>query len=402
MLALASQVATIAKVGPRLVAHPRFSLEMAKLLASRLVQDRWTPADYRAGQIRQVSLRLTDVCNLRCHTCGQWGDNGYLLGQSMRELIRDEVPVGRYVELLQDLADKGHRPGVYLWGGEPMLYRGVMTLIEAAARLGMPVSIATNGTKLAENVEALVRAPMFLAQISIDGDSAEIHNSCRPGANASHDNYATILSALDAVRAERERTGVKLPVLAGLCTINQRNADRLLDIYDAFQDRLDFMIFYLAWWIDEESAARHTDDYRRRFGQEPSRHNGWVGGWRPTDYAGLSKQLDALLRRGMRASGPGVFLIPHLTGPADLERYYTQHDATFGFDRCSSIYRAVEINSNGDMSPCRDYNDFVVGNIKTQTITEIWNNERYRSFRKSLKTEGLMPVCTRCCGLMGN
>jgi radical SAM protein with 4Fe4S-binding SPASM domain len=104
----------------------------------------------------------------------------------------------------------------------------------------------------------------------------------------------------------------------------------------------------------------------------------------------------------MSPKGPGVLIIPNLTSEKDLERYYTDHSATFGYNRCTSVYRAVEINANGDMSPCRDYYDYVVGNVKTHTITELWNSDRYRRFRSSVEQDGLMPVCTRCCGLMGN
>ena len=104
----------------------------------------------------------------------------------------------------------------------------------------------------------------------------------------------------------------------------------------------------------------------------------------------------------MSSRGPGVVIVPHLTGARELERYYTDHGATFGHNRCTSIYRAVEVNANGDMSPCRDYHDYVVGNVKTHTITELWNGDAYRRFRRSLHHDGLMPVCARCCGLMGN
>ena len=73
----------------------------------------------------------------------------------------------------------------------------------------------------------------------------------------------------------------------------------------------------------------------------------------------------------------------------------------FGYNQCISIFQAVEVNSNGDMSPCRDYHDYVVGNIKDATITQLWNGPAYQKFRHSLATDGLMPVCSRCCGLMG-
>ncbi|MDD2901358.1 MAG: SPASM domain-containing protein [Syntrophales bacterium] len=100
-------------------------------------------------------------------------------------------------------------------------------------------------------------------------------------------------------------------------------------------------------------------------------------------------------------SAPAVTLIPPFTGEDNLKTYYNDHRATFGFDRCLSIFQVVEVDSNGDLSPCRDYHDYVVGNLKEATITELWNSEAYRRFRRSLAAEGLMPVCSRCCGLMG-
>ena len=396
------QASALAKLAPTLFERPQISLPAAKILLSRLVHNLRVPNDGVGAKIRQVSMRLTDNCNLRCHTCGQWGDNGYLLGRPIAEYIRGQVSPERYIALLHDLVEHGHRPGVYLWGGEPMLYRGLVEVTEAAAALGMPVSIATNGTKVADNAERLVKAPMFLVQISIDGPDAQTHNASRPGANPSVDNFATVVDAVDALRSERARRGTRLPILAGLCTINARNADRLVDIFDAFADRLDALVFYLSWWIDEEAATEHTRDFVRRFGFMPTRHIGWMGGWRPTDYEGLSRQLTTVARKALKPGVPGVVILPHLTSAKDLERYYTDHSATFGYNRCTSIYRAVEINANGDMAPCRDYSDYVVGNVKSHTITELWNSDAYRRFRHSVSGEGLMPACTRCSGLMGN
>ena len=40
-------------------------------------------------------------------------------------------------------------------------------------------------------------------------------------------------------------------------------------------------------------------------------------------------------------------------------------------------------------------------NVKEKTVTQLWNSAPYRKFRKSISEKGLMPVCTRCCGLMG-
>ncbi|MBU1908574.1 MAG: SPASM domain-containing protein, partial [Verrucomicrobia bacterium] len=125
------------------------------------------------------------------------------------------------------------------------------------------------------------------------------------------------------------------------------------------------------------------------------------GGWKPDRPEELHRQIRRVLERSRRHGAPPVVLIPRLKTEVDLRTYYTDHACDFGYRRCLSIYHALEVNSNGDVSPCRDYHDFVVGNVKGKTFTELWNDDNYRRFRRSLAADGLMPVCTRCCGLMG-
>ena len=88
---LALYAAALAKAAPALLEHPRFLFSGAQLALSRFFLRLRVPAKGRGARIRQVSLRLTDLCNLRCHTCGQWGDNGYLVGHPMSELVADQV-----------------------------------------------------------------------------------------------------------------------------------------------------------------------------------------------------------------------------------------------------------------------------------------------------------------------
>jgi radical SAM protein with 4Fe4S-binding SPASM domain len=395
-------ISTILKTAPKLLERPAYAKNVAMIQVDKFLRNIFPRAEEGTAQhIRQCSIRITDLCNLRCHTCGQWGDHGFLRSCSIKELRNREVTPERYIELLHDLKSNGHTPSVYLWGGEPMLYKGSVEIIEEAARLGMAPSIATNGTGLSEQAERLVDAPMFVVQISVDGPDAETHNASRPGSSPSIDNFATITRAIDRITELRKDRKQRLPLIAALTTINNVNYNRLVDIYEVFKDKVDVCVFYLAWWIDEASAEKHTRDFAERFGFEPEKHFGWIGSWRPPDYQVLSDQLKKLNTYAARFDGPAVIIMPPLTEVPQLEQYYTDHDCSFGFDRCVSIFSAVEINSNGDMSPCRDYHDFVVGNVKEHTITELWNSERYKVFRKSLSEKGLMPVCTRCCGLMG-
>lgn len=385
----------------RVAAHPWIAARLAALQGEKWFFDALYPrsAEGRASRIRQVGIRITDLCNLRCRTCGQWGEGGFLLQHDPKALKQDEVTPARYQQVFADLVAHGHRPILYFWGGEPMLYPGILELVATGARLQLPVAIATNGTRVAAAAEQLVRAPLFLLQISIDGHTADLHNRLRP-ATGRGDNFQAIESGLEAVhKARTRRTG--LPMIASLTTISRENGAHLIDIYDTFRERVDMFVFYLSWWIDEADAAAHEQDFSRRFGSKPTLHRGWIGQWKADDHTGLAGQIEALLSRSREPGAVPVTFIPFLRGEEALAAYYTNHRERFGYDQCISIFQVIEVNSNGDVSPCRDYHDYVVGNVKTTTLSELWNSERYLAFRRSLATEGLMPVCSRCCGLMG-
>ena len=384
----------------RFAAHPRIGAKFASLQADKIFYNRFPARRHegRGGKIRQLSLRLTDLCNLRCTTCGQWGERGFLRQSDLKELKKREVSPERYLEVIADLVSHGHSPFVYLWGGEPMLYGGVLDLIAATTRLGLPVSIATNGTSLAPAASSLVDAPLFLLQVSIDGHTKELHNAIRPGAG---DNFGQIVSGLNRVNEERRTRKSGLPLIASLTTISRANVNHLTDIFETFRHRVDLFVFYLSWWIDSDGAKAQEEDFSRRFGFVPAMHRGWIGGWKPEDYAALDLQINSLRSLARALDAPALVLIPNISGEQNLRAYYTDHSCRFGFDRCVSIYSAAEVDSNGDLSPCRDYRDYIVGNIKDSTLSGLWNSPAYSRFRKSISSEGLMPVCSRCCGLMG-
>ncbi|MEE2617928.1 MAG: radical SAM protein, partial [Candidatus Poribacteria bacterium] len=95
----------------------------------------------RGDNVQLVSLRITDMCNLRCHSCGQWGDNGYLIGQDLKELKQREVPIEDYKHLVDQILDLGWSPVWYIWGGEPMMYPGIIDLLYYIHERSMPISI---------------------------------------------------------------------------------------------------------------------------------------------------------------------------------------------------------------------------------------------------------------------
>ena len=64
-------------------------------------------------------------------------------------------------------------------GGEPLLHKDLVSLIQSGADAGMNMSVITNGYLLPEKIDSLSEAGLTQIIVSIDGASANTHDSCR-------------------------------------------------------------------------------------------------------------------------------------------------------------------------------------------------------------------------------
>ena len=102
----------------------------------------------------QISIRITNACNHRCAVCGLYGKTGYMHQEKGRELT-ETLPLKKYKELVDQMAP--YKPIYYLTGGEPFLYPGFVELVNYMKQRGSIVSIVTNGVKLKEYAETIIK-----------------------------------------------------------------------------------------------------------------------------------------------------------------------------------------------------------------------------------------------------
>jgi radical SAM protein with 4Fe4S-binding SPASM domain len=279
------------------------------------------------------------------------------------------------------------------------MYRQIEELLDLFQEKAQPLILVSNGTGVARLADKIVSSTLVF-HLSLEAADRETHNAQRPGVTSSIDNFGVVEEALEAIAEAKKRRGSFLPVVMPITCVTRYNIDRLSALHEYSSRYCDGHVFYATWWIDAESANDHTEDFRRRFGFAPTTHAGWIGDWKDFDHAGGARAIAELRANAGKNGRTPLAFLPNLPD-ADLPRYYNDHRATFGYDQCISIFSTIEINNNGDVSLCRDYNDYVIGNIARNSLEEIWRGEKARRFRQSIASEGLMPVCRRCCGLMG-
>jgi radical SAM protein with 4Fe4S-binding SPASM domain len=66
-----------------------------------------------------------------------------------------------------------------------------------------------------------------------------------------------------------------------------------------------------------------------------------------------------------------------------------------GVTPCAHPWTSVSIDEKGQVFPCCQSN-LLMGDLRTSTFDEIWNNWRYRKLRRTVNTASAPPDCRRC------
>lgn len=239
--------------------------------------------------------------------------------------------------------------------------------------------------------------------LSLDGwDSASQNIMRSPARGGKSDNFEKTLAVMDKAGDIKKRRGLRFPLVIPISVISNNNFAHLSDIHRLVLHRAQLHPFYYGWFIPEDRAELHEKVFAERFSFRPRSHRGYMKScFNEVDPAVTAEQIRLIrkMSRGGRDLCVPQFL-PDIEQESQIRRYYRDHAWHCGYPRCQSIFFTAEISPDGRVTPCRDYQDYTCGNVNDQDFYSIWNGEKFKKFRTEMK-KGLMPVCTRCCGLQG-
>jgi len=349
--------------------------------------------------VGQISLRVNEVCNLRCGSCGQWGENGHL----RKKLERGEKLQQLDFDVVKRIIHDTHKdkPYYYVWGGEPTMWKPLLPLFQELAKYKLLGSVVTNAQALEPILEDLIdTGALSVLFLSLDGWDAASQNLMRSSAGGQSDNFEKVMAVIQKAHEIKQRKKLKFPQIIPITVISNTNYMHLADIHRLVLDTTQLHPYYYGWFITEERAAAHEKVFEQRFGNIPRNHRGYLKScFNDVDAQVTAQQIVEI----KKMSGGRLWVpqfLPDITTEEQIRRYYADHTWHCGYPNCESIYFIAEISPDGRVTPCRDYQDYTAGNINEEPFYSVWNGEKMKKFRREMK-KGLMPVCTRCCGLQG-
>jgi MoaA/NifB/PqqE/SkfB family radical SAM enzyme len=362
-----------------------------------------------------VQLRVTNLCNLRCKMCGQWGDTGIYRADGfsasatdgimersrIQELIglKRQLSLSDYLVLLDEIAE--WQPIVSLFGGEPFLYPDILPLIREVKKRGLTCTVITNGGKLEQHARELVESGIDSIAVSFDGPP-EVHNRIR----GKEDSFHRAAAGVRAVAEWRRKLQSALPMQLAILPVTELNMDAIAPAIETLSALpLDTINVGLRWFVPKNVGAEYEVVMRETFGVSGDSWKGFDFDWasvaatKERQMTDLVKLLKGLKRRRYLDSArgrPWVSFVPDV--PAEkVPEYFSDFSKTFGHSLCPVAWYFAQVEPDGEVCFCGDFPDYFIGNVRRQPFRQIWTGEKAWRFREKLAKEPL-PICNRCCG----
>jgi radical SAM protein with 4Fe4S-binding SPASM domain len=257
-------------------------------------------------------------------------------------------------------------------GGQPLLRKDLFQVISHARKLGLNVSIITDGRLIDQKAfENIVKNEV---KISVSIDGAEETNDAIRGSGA----YAAAVSTI-AKFSREQLLNCLVYTFANAGSVTNANADDMRHV-------LDLARRYDARWVVFHGFIPYSKDKKTL-----------KADLTPQQYEWVCNQLYDLTFEFKGKPGINVYIpfyarVAKQRGLPDFDNWYNN----FFLGRCF-FGRFMSIAENGDAIPC-SYNDvYRIGNVKDKSLKQIWadmqNSEFFAKVKDKNNIKGKCGVC---------
>ena len=289
-------------------------------------------------------------CNLKC-TMSPRNDPNFQEGEMSYEMftrIMDQLPFLREVQI----------GGL----GEPLLHRDFFKMIEYARRRKIRSVVTTNGTLLnQQNIQRIIQSGLGALHASIDSADPEVYKSIRVGAR-----LEVVAENVKSLCDQRAKEGSRLEIIMNsiLMRQNYRQVEDMIRL--CAKVGADSISFSDMQYTFDVGISRRSESLRLIPESEKDEIRKLFVGAKS-----LSKEL------GIEIGLPGL----------DQPRVR---------ENCRQPWLYLAVKENGKVRPCCAIHDQEFGDLNCERYSSIWNNDRFKDFRRKLLSSDVPTECKQC------
>lgn len=292
-------------------------------------------------QLTNLHLEIISECNERCIHC--YIPHDYKISCIDSDMFYNILEQCKNMNLLH----------ITLSGGEPMLHKNFCDFLKRCRDYNFSINVLSNLTLLSEEIIAEMKMnPLLGVQVSLYSMDSKIHDRITQMKGSFEKTYNAILKLIE--------NDIPLQIS---CPIMKQNKSSYNDV--------------LEWAKVHKIHAE--DDY------------GLIARYNHTTQ-NLSCRLSINEIKEIiyyKAKNDSEFL-EQIKVEAEKKETKTEKDPV-----CSVCHSSICISDNGNVYPCAGWQDYVVGNIKENSLNEIWINSVKVKYLRELRYKDF-PQCIQC------
>lgn len=316
----------------------------------------------------QVTIDLTDRCQLKCTTCSKWKTVA-------SDVIQKELTTEEWKKVILNIKNWLGNDGFYFCfsGGEPFLRKDIFELADYAKSLGLHVASMTNAYSIQNMYEKIVDSSIESVNISLNAlNNPDVHNVSRGREEAYARTIDTILTLKRISEQKNKKLGINIATV-----MFPENIDEVIPLVEFMHKyKLNGIMFQL---IDDIEAF-HAYNYQKGIDTDNYKMPKYLRDKYQKMASRAIEVVDKLIE--MKKSGYSIYnsyeqleaLKVLFNNPDDILKQIT----------CDVASTNVGIDPYGDVRLC--FNMYPVGNVKENSLEEIWINSKSEICRNKTKT----------------
>jgi GTP 3',8-cyclase len=269
----------------------------------------------------------TNICNHNCSFCIMKSEHG--IATLPKEILFKAIEDANITE-----AKTIHFSG----GGEPLLHKDIVEVINYAKKYGLKVALSTNGTFLTQEIYDLVDFP----RVSLNAGTKEVHEKLM-GAKT----FDLIVENLRKLK-DRKKMGLAF-------VLTYHNVKDIIS-FCQLADILEVGFVHIRpAYLKDDGKTRAIMEEANEYVAQAKRY------FQKLDIYAMNDKFDG---------------------------YWNERK----YDKCRATPMNVVLKANGRFIPCQDRLDLEFGDYKNQTFKGIWKSEEHKILINNIN----MDICPRC------
>ncbi len=293
------------------------------------------------SQLTNLHIEITSKCNERCVHC--YIPHDFKISGMDPDLFYDVLEQCKNMRLLH----------LTISGGEPMLHKNFYDFIRRCREFDFSVNVLSNLTLLNDEIiKEMKMNPLLGVQVSLYSMDSNIHDEITQLKGSFEKTKESILKLIE--------NDIPLQIT---CPIMKQNKNCYGDV--------------MKW------AKKHKihagDDYGLI-----ARYN------HTTQNLSCRLTMDEIKEVIKDKIVNDSKFIEEMLHDVEKKRTKTDEDVV-----CSVCHSSICIADNGNVYPCAGWQDYIVGNVKENSLQKIWDNSEKVQYLRCLRNKDF-PMCIQC------